>query len=80
MSLGYIDSLTAQQLLCARITADMHTHITCCAHANQVLGGLFGNGVWSLQVLPMWLGRYYRWRFIGSSDAAWVILFNFQCS
>lgn len=53
MSLGYIDSLSAQQLLCARITADMHTHITCCAHANQVLGGLLGNGVWFLLVLPI---------------------------
>ena len=57
MSLRYIDSLTAQQLLCARITADMHTHITCCAHANQVLGGLLGNGVWSLLVLPMEVNR-----------------------
>ena len=57
MFLGYIDSLTAQQLLCARITADMHTHITCCAHANQVLGGLLGNGVWSLLVLSVEVNR-----------------------
>lgn len=57
MFLRYIDSLTAQQLLCARITADMHTHITCCAHANQVLGGLFGNGVWSLLVLSVEVNR-----------------------
>ncbi len=57
MSLRYIDSLTAQQLLGARITADMHTHITCCAHANQVLGGLFGNGVWSLLVLSVEVNR-----------------------
>ena len=57
MSLRYIDSLTAQQLLCTRITADMHTHITCCAHANQVLGGLFGNGVWSLLVLSVEVNR-----------------------
>lgn len=57
MSLRYIDSLTAQQLLCARITADMHMHITCCAHANQVLGGLFGNGVWSLLVLSVEVNR-----------------------
>lgn len=57
MSLRYIDSLTAQQLLCARITADMHTHITCCAHANQVLGGLLGNGVWSLLVLSVEVNR-----------------------
>lgn len=57
MSLRYIDSLTAQQLLCARITADMHTHITFCAHANQVLGGLFGNGVWSLLVLSVEVNR-----------------------
>ena len=57
MSLRYIDSLTAQQLLCARITADMHTHITCCAHANQLLDGLFGNGVWSLLVLSVEVNR-----------------------
>ena len=57
MSLGYIDSLTAQQLLCARITADMHMHITCCAHVNQVLGGLFGSSVCPLLVLAMELSR-----------------------
>ena len=53
----YIDSLAAQQLLCARITADMHTHITCCAHVNQVLCGLFGNSVCPLLVLPMEVNR-----------------------
>ena len=65
MSLRYIDSLTAQQLLGARITADMHTHITCCAHANQVLGGLL--------VMVSGLCWYYQWRLIGSSGAKYMI-------
>lgn len=53
MSLRYIGSFVAQQLLCARITADMHMRITCCAHVNQVLDGLLGNSVCPLLVLAM---------------------------
>ena len=29
----------AQQLLCARPSADMHMHNTCCAHVTQLMGG-----------------------------------------
>ena len=61
MLLGKSLPSVAQQLLCACISAVMRLHNTCCAHATQVLGGLLGNGVWSL-----W---YYQWRLIGSSDA-----------
>ena len=32
-------SSAAQQLLCARPTADVHMHNTCCAHVNQLLDG-----------------------------------------
>ena len=39
MSWDYIAFFIAHQLLCARITADMHTHNTCCACVYQVLGG-----------------------------------------
>ena len=38
MSLRYIDSLTAQQLLCARITVDMRSPVTCCASGYQLVG------------------------------------------
>lgn len=41
MSPKDIGSLTAQQLMCARTTADMHTHSTCCAHVTQLMGDDF---------------------------------------
>ena len=39
MSSGYIGSSVAQQRLCARPSADVHMHNTCCAHVNQLMGG-----------------------------------------
>lgn len=39
MSLIYIASSVAQQLLCARPTADVHMPNTCCAHVNQLMDG-----------------------------------------
>ena len=39
MSLEDIGSSVAQQLLCARPSADVHMHNTCCAHVTQLMGG-----------------------------------------
>ena len=39
MSSEDIGSSVAQQLLCARPTADVHMHNTCCAHVNQLMDG-----------------------------------------
>ena len=66
MSLSYIGSSVAQQLLCARITADMHMHNTCCVHVHQVLGGRGTTRSWALLVLAMKLS-WYR-------DAIWVVV------
>ena len=37
MFLSYLVSTAAQQLLCACITADMRSHIKCCACVDQLL-------------------------------------------
>lgn len=41
MSLKDIALSVAQQLLCARTSADVHMSNTCCAHVIQLLDGKF---------------------------------------